>query len=267
MLQKFFVALIFFGIVPLLGQVAAQEESGQDSQKLIRSLEQEIAQLREQLILVSERAVTAGVIAAIHHIDSVGFHEIDVSLQNGEIDPRYSAAVAHAVTVARATDWPEELQSEVAEFVEAANSMAEALEAEDVSAGAAAAKEAHDKQHVLSHAVYATLAGSETGAVHSSPAQIPEGAVELSLEIGANGGPVDGAATHRVKRGDSVALVIQSASSGVLHLHGYRLEWELEPGRQQVVTFAASTVGRFPLELHPADGEAGISVGYLEVHP
>jgi hypothetical protein len=70
-------------------------------------------------------------------------------------------------------------------------------------------------------------------------------------------------------RGADVTLVIHSQVDGVFHIHGYD---DLAPattvtaGATTDLAFTASRSGQFPIELHPHDDPAGVSVGLLTVH-
>jgi hypothetical protein len=93
--------------------------------------------------------------------------------------------------------------------------------------------------------------------------QVPEGAVVFELGIGEDGRPAGDVQTFRAQRGDTVAFLIDSAVAGTAHLHGYDLPWDLTAGNEQVFSFEATAVGRFPLEME----ETGVPLGYLEVRP
>lgn len=186
---------------------------------------------------------------------------MDEALNKDELNPRYLNTVRNAILVAEAVEWPEELQDEATDFVEAAARLETALVDENVESAAEEASEVHDTQHVLSHAVFAYLAGEgddhgdHAGNREVSSTDIPEDAISFDLQISEQGGAVGGASTFRVKRGDTVAFKLQSATSGSLHLHGHDLEWELGEGDEVVVSFTADSTGRFPLEVHPSGEE------------
>ena len=77
----------------------------------------------------------------------------------------------------------------------------------------------------------------------------------------------------RVKQGDNVTLRWSSDRAINLHLHGYDIEKNLEPGSAAEMTFHARATGRFPVEVHTskagaaahAHGEAPLV--QIEVHP
>jgi hypothetical protein len=70
----------------------------------------------------------------------------------------------------------------------------------------------------------------------------------------------------RVKQGDVVHLRWSSDQAGVLHIHGYEIERQLEPGRMTEVTITARATGRFPIHLH-GKAHDETTLAYLEVYP
>ena len=77
----------------------------------------------------------------------------------------------------------------------------------------------------------------------------------------------------RVEKGDAVRLRLTSDAPGEIHLHGYRLEAKLTPGKPAELAFKAYATGRYPFEWHGA-GEAaktgthhGPPLATLEVRP
>ena len=77
----------------------------------------------------------------------------------------------------------------------------------------------------------------------------------------------------RIQKGDAMRLRVTSDVPGELHLHGYRLEAKVAPGRSSEIAFRAYATGRYPLEWHAA-GDAGNSrsphrpaLATLEVRP
>ena len=77
----------------------------------------------------------------------------------------------------------------------------------------------------------------------------------------------------RVQQGDLVTLRWSADRSMLLHLHGYDLQWHVEPGAASAVSFAARLTGRFPIHAH--DSASGTNetahedraLAYLEVYP
>ncbi|MCA4135238.1 hypothetical protein [Arthrobacter sp. M4] len=119
---------------------------------------------------------TAGLIAALTHIDGVGFHGIATSIAKPSptINPEWPALLRNARTVVAATQWPEELTSTAETFVGAAGQLAAALSQQDIQSALVPAKEVHVAYHALSDggwAHLATLAGTAegTGVHHHHP--------------------------------------------------------------------------------------------------
>lgn len=77
----------------------------------------------------------------------------------------------------------------------------------------------------------------------------------------------------RVDKGDAVRIRLTSDAAGDIHLHGYRLEAKLTPGKPAELAFKAYATGRYRIEWHGA-GETAASGGHhneplarLEVRP
>ena len=60
-----------------------------------------------------------------------------------------------------------------------------------------------------------------------------------------------------VTEGDQVNLEITSDRPIELHLHGYDLTVEIEPGEPGELSFEATTTGRFAIEDHETEAELG----------
>jgi FtsP/CotA-like multicopper oxidase with cupredoxin domain len=70
------------------------------------------------------------------------------------------------------------------------------------------------------------------------------------------GGRVDGGVrTITVKKGDQVRIVITSDAPDELHLHGYDIEKEAEPGKPARFDVTADLEGVFELESHTAEDQ------------
>jgi hypothetical protein len=81
--------------------------------------------------------------------------------------------------------------------------------------------------------------------------------------------------TLRATQGESVEIVFESDEAAELHLHGYDIAIEVQPGVPAAMRVAAKIAGRFSIEAHRF-GRAGADGGrksrhvvllYLEVHP
>ena len=60
-----------------------------------------------------------------------------------------------------------------------------------------------------------------------------------------------------VTEGEQVNLEITSDHPVELHLHGYDLEQEVDPGEPGELSFEATITGRFPIEDHDTETELG----------
>jgi hypothetical protein len=63
------------------------------------------------------------------------------------------------------------------------------------------------------------------------------------------GGPAD----IEVTNGDQVRIVVSSDAADEIHLHGYDIEKEVEPGRPVTFQFKADLEGIFEMESHTAE--------------
>ena len=77
----------------------------------------------------------------------------------------------------------------------------------------------------------------------------------------------------RVQQGDDVTLRWTVDRPTVLHLHGYDIEWRVQPGTVGTVTFKARLTGRFPVHVHDtvkganAHAREDSPLVYVEVYP
>lgn len=75
------------------------------------------------------------------------------------------------------------------------------------------------------------------------------------------GQPEGGVRSYLVEEGMTVEITVVSDTADEVHLHGYDIEGDLEPGVPFVMTFTASMTGSFELELH----DSGALLLYLDV--
>jgi hypothetical protein len=66
-----------------------------------------------------------------------------------------------------------------------------------------------------------------------------------------------------VDEGDKVTLRVSSDKPTELHIHGYDVEQEVEPGQEAELRFEADLTGRFEIEDHDSEKELGV----LQVQP
>ena len=73
----------------------------------------------------------------------------------------------------------------------------------------------------------------------------------------------------RATEGERVELHWSADEPLVLHLHGYDIETRVNPGKPAVTAFAARLTGRFPVEIHSADGSKHRhrALLHVEIHP
>ena len=112
------------------------------------------------------------------------------------------------------------------------------------------------------------------------------GPEELEIPVKLTGGRLD-PETIQVGQGDTVTLMIGVDEPGQIHLHGYDIEKDVEPGEIAKLLFVADATGRFKITYHPSGDEHGsshngghshdgpgqdeegeeVDVGFLEVLP
>ncbi len=74
----------------------------------------------------------------------------------------------------------------------------------------------------------------------------------------------------RVTEGEHVALRWRADVPTEIHLHGYDLTTEIEPGQEAVLSFDAEATGRYPITLHGHGGDGGhdeATVLHIEIYP
>jgi hypothetical protein len=94
-------------------------------------------------------------------------------------------------------------------------------------------------------------ASSSPGPDSSSSGSASSEAAAQRIEVEVTGGEVSGD-TGRVPvpEGTHVTLVVTSDVADEVHVHGYDIESELEPGTPAELSFDAMTPGVFEVELH-----------------
>jgi plastocyanin len=112
--------------------------------------------------------------------------------------------------------------------------------------------------------------GSDSGntntATTSTSASAPKPA---AFKIDIKGGkPAGGVQNIKVKKGDNVTIVVSADAHDVIHLHGYGIEKDIEPGKPATFKFTADIEGIFEIESHVAE-HAGREplMGKLTVEP
>jgi hypothetical protein len=99
-------------------------------------------------------------------------------------------------------------------------------------------------------------------------------AAELAFDLRLQDGRVpESTRLIRVKQDDVVTLRWTADRPMLLHLHGYDIQWRVQPGTVGSVTFTARLTGRFPIHAHAmatgADDHAheDSPLAYVEVYP
>jgi FtsP/CotA-like multicopper oxidase with cupredoxin domain len=111
----------------------------------------------------------------------------------------------------------------------------------------------------------ATSGGTGTETTSTSTTA-PQPAVN---RIDIKGGKPDGGVQDiKVKKGDNVTIVVSADAHDVIHLHGYDIEKDVEPGKPATFKFTADIEGIFEIESHVAE-DAGREplMGKLTVEP
>jgi hypothetical protein len=107
----------------------------------------------------------------------------------------------------------------------------------------------------------------------SSALTVAADAAEVTYTLTvANGRVPDSMRLIRVKQNDVVKLEWRTDKPLTVHLHGYDIEQELQPGTVTEMTFTARATGRFTVEPHigrtPSGGHAhGDVLVTIEVYP
>ena len=99
-------------------------------------------------------------------------------------------------------------------------------------------------------------------------------AAELTFDLRLQDGRVpESMRLIRVSEGDVVTLRWTADRPALLHLHGYDIEWRVQPGTVAKVTFTARLTGRFPVHAHGSVSGANdhahedSPLVYIEVYP
>lgn len=111
--------------------------------------------------------------------------------------------------------------------------------------------------------------GDDSAEPAASPAPAPASptpAEPAATEIVVQGKAVEGGtADIEATKGEVVSLTVSSDEPGEVHVHGYELTLDVEPGAPATVSFEATLDGIYDVELHLADGE--VELARLTVNP
>lgn len=90
---------------------------------------------------------------------------------------------------------------------------------------------------------------------------------DLAFEMDLVGGELTAdESTVTVNQGDTVTIDWTSDISLLVHLHGYNIETQLEPGVTAPMSFVADATGRYDIAIHAADVHERV-IATLEVRP
>jgi hypothetical protein len=91
----------------------------------------------------------------------------------------------------------------------------------------------------------------------------PKSPAVVTIRITVPGDAAPEVRRFSVKQGRKVKLVVASALTDHVHLHGYDLMVDVAPGAPGTIDFTASAPGRFEIELE----DRGLPIAELEVRP
>jgi hypothetical protein len=94
------------------------------------------------------------------------------------------------------------------------------------------------------------------------PDSLTVGPRERTFDVSINGGEMS-PSDISVNEGDRVTLRLRADEPMELHVHGYDVEQEIEPGQPAELHFEADITGRFEIEDHETEKELGV----LQVRP
>jgi hypothetical protein len=117
-------------------------------------------------------------------------------------------------------------------------------------------------RHLAAIAILGLLGAGCTPAA-TGPCASPASSITFDVTVTENA--MDPSALD-VCRDQVVTLEVASETAGALHLHGYDVEVDLEPGATETIEFTADIAGQFILELHDPSGEGETEVGVLTVY-
>ena len=87
------------------------------------------------------------------------------------------------------------------------------------------------------------------------PPPPPEPAYDVLISVALVDGRIEAERRYEVSFGDTVEVRVTSDVAEEVHLHGYDLYLQLEPGAEVTLTFEADLPGVWEAELHPSHRE------------
>lgn len=107
-----------------------------------------------------------------------------------------------------------------------------------------------------------TPTATQTATNRQSPLPTATGEQD-AIEIEVEDGRVQGPGRIEVSQGDQVRLEVKADVADEVHVHGYDILEDVQPGRETLVSFRADIPGIFEIELE----SAGLPLTRLEVTP
>lgn len=104
--------------------------------------------------------------------------------------------------------------------------------------------------------------GAPSGSVEASPPPSAE-PKRVQIEVSVRGMQIQGPREFEVSRGQQVHIVIDADVADEVHVHGYDLMMDVQPGAPAELTFKATAPGVFDVELE----DAGLLLFQLKVSP
>jgi hypothetical protein len=106
-------------------------------------------------------------------------------------------------------------------------------------------------------------ATTETEPPPTTPAPAPAQPEVITIRIAVGPEGVESIRRFSVRKGREVEIVVRSALTDHVHLHGYDLMADVAPGSPATIPFVADVPGRFEIELE----DRGLQIAELEVRP
>ena len=153
---------------------------------------------------------------------------------------------------------------------ERAGDVAVSVHVADIAAGFAEQEseshESHEMDMEEDHGKASETTDEETAATMVAAQKAPQQVIDVRIE---NRQVVEPKEAIRVTEGDVVELRWISDEPVELHLHGYDIKIEVQPGEPASMVVDAFATGRFPIESHGGgnEGHGEEALTFLEVYP
>ena len=154
-------ALLLLGaLLVIAGSLAAACSTDTDDlEARIAALEQQGA-VTEEIAALREQVQQAGMVATLNLLDDVGFHELNMTIDVDQIAPAGTVGtIRTALRAVAATDWPDDLDADAADFQAKLDSFLDSLLADEMGAALVdMSLVAHDGYHDFSDMGWTYLA-------------------------------------------------------------------------------------------------------------